>query len=456
MSSHVSSVEITWAELIIQKRDIQNDIDSLEKDVSKFIGSENTTELADSQRKLNDARNSLADIETKIEANRPKSIESTANSYPGSSNTNSLPCTIKDENRNQVQITEELFENEAVTLESKRDVFNNCTVPPMPISRLARLPKPPYFEKGDNFIRWTKRFKEYVSLSNHPHGTDLSTYMLSHIRCESTWDRLQRLNVNPLERCDIDLLVKRFTEEMFPPTQSWTIRTQLMAQKQSSTETVQEFCSRIEELASKAGYATELEKDQCCLQVLVIGARDTTVKTKLYESQLTSYNDAVKLAVNTERIAQVAGINSETSMFPPSHDQVFYVNQDRNFDGHQNNQFHMRQNARQAWDNSRNLVTARTPWSPNVVSNRFRGGMSNNYAPRAERPRFNPYNHGQAYRSLNCWHCGKIGHFQRDCYLKNRNTYQSDNRRSNQARNQYNHVLSDNTAPLNGQGVAQM
>ena len=123
MSSHVSSAEITWAELVIQKRDIQNDIDSLEKDVSKFIGSENTTELADSQRKLNDARKSLADIETKIEANRPKNIESTANSYPGSSN--SLTCTIKDENRNQVQITEELFENEAVTLESKRDVFNN-------------------------------------------------------------------------------------------------------------------------------------------------------------------------------------------------------------------------------------------------------------------------------------------------------------------------------------------
>ena len=453
MSAHVSSAEITWAELVIQKRDMQNDIDSFEKDVSK-LGLENTTELADLQRKLKDARSALADIETKIEANRPKNIESTANSHPSSSN--SLPCTVKDEYRNQVQLTEELFENEAVTLESKRDVFNNCTIPPMPISHLARLPKPPHFEKGDNFIRWTKRFKEYVSLSNHPHGTDLSTYMLSHVRCESTWDRLQRLNVNPLERCNIDLLVKRFTEEMFPPTQSWTIRTQLMAQKQSSTETVQEFCSRIEELASKAGYATELEKDQCCLQVLVIGARDTAVKTKLYESQLTSYNDAVKLAVNTERIAQVAGINSETSMFPPSHDQVFYLNQDRNFDGHQNNQFHMQQHARQTWNNSRNHMTARTPWSPNVVSNRFRGGMSNSHAPRAERPRFNPYNHGQDHRSLNCWHCGKIGHFQRDCYLRNRNTYQSDNRRSNQARNQYNPVLSDNTAHLNGQGVAQM
>ena len=451
MSSHVSSAEITWAELVIQKRDIQNDIDSLEKDVSKFIGSENTTELADSQRKLNDARNALVDIETKIEANRPKNIESTAHSHPSSSN--SLPCSVKDENRNQVQITEELFEHEAETLELKRDVFNNCTVSPMPISHSARLPKPPHFEKGDNFIRWTKRFKEYVSLSNHPHGTDLSTYMLSHIRCESTWDRLQRLNVNPLERCDIDLLVKRFTEEMFPPTQSWTIRTQLMAQKQSSTETVQEFCSRIEELASKAGYATELEKDQCCLQVLVIGARDTAVKTKLYESQLTSYNDAVKLAVNTERIAQVAGSNSETFMFAPSHDQVFSVNQGRNLSGHQSNQFHTQQHARhEAWDNSRNHMTARTPWSPNVVSNRFRGGMVNNYAPHAERPiRINPN-----YRSLNCWNCGKIGHFQRDCYLRNRNTYQSDNRRSNQERNQYNPVLSDNTAPLNGQGVAQM
>ena len=454
MSSHVSSAEITWAELVIQKRDIQNDIDSLERDVSK-LGSENTTELADLQMKLKDARNALADIDTKIEANRPKSIESTANSHPSSSN--SFPCTVGDEKHNHVQITEELFKNEPVTLESKHDMLNNCRFSPnMHISHLIRLPKPPHFEKGDNFIRWTKRFKEYVSLSNHPHGTDLSTFMLSHIRCESTWDRLQRLNVNPLERCNIDLLVKRFTEEMFPPTQSWTIRTQLMAQKQSSTETVQEFCSRIEELASKAGYATELEKDQCCLQVLVIGARDTAVKTKLYESQLTSYNEAVKLAVNTERIAQVAGTNSETFMFAPSHDQVFSVNQDRNLRGHQNNQFHMQQHARQAWDNSRNHMTARTPWSPNVVSNRFRGGMSNNHAPRAERPRFNPNTRDQAYRSLNCWHCGKIGHFQRDCYLRNRNTYRSDNRRSNEARNQYNPVLSDNTAPLNGQGVAQM
>ena len=82
MSSHVSSAEITWAELVIQKRDMQNDIDSFEKEVTK-LGSENTTELADLQMKLKDARSALADIETKIEANRPKNIESTANSYRG-------------------------------------------------------------------------------------------------------------------------------------------------------------------------------------------------------------------------------------------------------------------------------------------------------------------------------------------------------------------------------------
>ena len=454
-----TEIEFTWAELIVQKRGIEEQVRQLEKQIGELEADDE--KLPSLKGKLKDARETITAISKKIEDNFPLFMKGLSKPLGTPQELN-----VKEEEKPLIHNTGDIFSNSPVTLESSSSENNSST---LHINRMAKLPKPPHFKRGDNFIRWTKRFKEHLSLSGQLQGTDISTYMLSHVNCESTWDRLHRLVLDTHERCNVDLLIKRYTEEMFPPTQSWTIRTELMAQKQSSTETVQEFCSRIEELASKAGYASETEKEQGCLQVLIIGARDTSVKTKLYESQLTSYGEAVKLAVNTERIAEVAGGNNTS--FTPSHDQIFALNQghgshnDRpNNRSFEQRRTHFSQHRPQAHNGHRGSMNSYTPWTANVVSNRFRGGMSNynsggNHV-RSERAHSNaPINQRpHTSRTVNCWFCGRAGHYQRDCYQRNsaRGTYRSLGDRFGQNRDHNSQIRPNNNASLNLRGAARM
>lgn len=140
---------------------------------------------------------------------------------------------------------------------------------------ISKPPRPAFYEAGDKFIPFSKRFREHIILCRYQ-GTDVSTYMLSHVRCQATWDRLSRLKLLPSERCYIDLLIKRFTEELYPPTQAWAIRVELVSLKQLAGDSIQEFCSKIEELATKAGFSSESERDKGCLQALVMGVRENT------------------------------------------------------------------------------------------------------------------------------------------------------------------------------------
>ena len=455
-----TEIEFTWAELIVQKRGIEQQVSQLEKQIGELEA--NDEKLPSLKDNLKDAHEAITAISKKIEDNFPLFMK-------GLSKPLGIPqeLNVKVEEKPLIHNTEDIFSNSPVTLESSSSDNNSSTVH---INRMAKLPKPPHFKRGDNFIRWTKRFKEHISLSGQLQGTDISTYMLSHVNCESTWDRLHRLVLSTQEKCNVDLLIKRYTEEMFPPTQSWTIRTELMAQKQSSTETVQEFCSRIEELASKAGYVSEIEKEQSCLQVLIIGARDTSVKTKLYESQLTSYGEAVKLAVNTERIAEVAGGNSTS--FTSSHDQIFALNQgqESHIDRPNNRNFEQRHTQftqhrpQTQYNGHRGSTNSHTPWTANVVSNRFRGGMSNynlgGNNVRSERPNSSaPTN--QRYhtsRTVNCWFCGRVGHYQRDCYQRNsaRGMYRPFGDRFGRDRDHNPHIRTNHNASLNLRGAARM
>ena len=75
---------------------------------------------------------------------------------------------------------------------------------------------------------------------------------------------------------------------MFPPTQSWAFKTELMSLRQLASEDLQQFIARIEEIASKVGYDCQSKKDDNCLHVLVVGARDIAVRSKLCETQLHS------------------------------------------------------------------------------------------------------------------------------------------------------------------------
>ena len=430
----VSTADIEHARLVMEWDDVQSRINDVLREIEDLKAQSGDT--SEREDKLVDLRAALECLQDKIDSNkRPEPVNTVMNGPPVSSssaipvNTHSINPVIKSE---QVE-----FRNA-----NTEDIFDNSMVAPInssvagPHLTGARPPKPPYFEPGSNFIKFARRFKEHLILCGHSGGSDISTYMLSYIRCESTWEILQKISLRQEERCSIDLLIKRYSEEMFPPTQSWAFKTELMSLRQLASENLQQFIARIEEIASKVGYDCQSKKDDNCLHVLVVGARDIAVRTKLYETQLHSYREAVKLAIHTERITLAVG--GEPGGFTQAQDTISAVNnseigQRASVTAPARTRDHSSTSTRQEGFGSENppshLVdnqrTGRS-WNPNLVSNSFRGGMRDNdrrntpaqsrYQPARNVGNYNNRGSRNVRPQLEgCWECGDRGHFRRNC-----------------------------------------
>ena len=191
------------------------------------------------------------------------------------------------------------------------DLFSGNVITPQPtpshygmVNVSAKPEKPPKFEKGHNFTRFAKRFREHVMLCNLQ-GTRLDLFMLSFIKCEQTWEKLQGLNLQDSERVHIDQLIKRFTDELFPPLEATATRAELLSIKQNVGETVEQFCFRIGDLASKAGYESSQSLEDSCLNALITGATNPRVRERILENNIRDFRAAVKLATQTERIRAI-------------------------------------------------------------------------------------------------------------------------------------------------------
>ena len=178
----------------------------------------------------------------------------------------------------------------------------NCTANKFPANTKAE--KPSKFENGHNFTRFAKRFREHVMLCNLQ-GTRLDLYMLSFIKCEQTWEKLHGLNLKNFEMVDIDILIRRYTEELFSPLEATATRAELLAIKQNDGETVEQFCFRISDLASKACYESSQSMADSCLNALISGARYPRVRERILENNIRDYKAAVKIATQTERIKAI-------------------------------------------------------------------------------------------------------------------------------------------------------
>ena len=242
------------------------------------------------------------------------------------------------------------------------DFADNRTISRAPEG--AKLQKTATFEKGDNFIKFCKRFRENVILSGI-NGPGIGGYFLSYIKCESTWEKLQKLTSSRQENHDIDAVIERCINELYPPVHAWNTRAQLLSLKQSRGESVEEFCRKLEELAYKAGYGSREEREKSCLQTLMTGTLEQLVRIKLYEAGTLSYQDAVKLAITTEQILKITSVPNEE-------------------------------------------VPIREIKSGQVNSPVGRLRAEGNYF----------YGHSNKGRSnMGCWYCGERDHCRRDCFI---------------------------------------
>ena len=108
--------------------------------------------------------------------------------------------------------------------------------------RGVRPLKPSKFVKGDNFSRFAKRFAEHVLLCGLQ-DQNLHWYLLSFIECPTTYEKLSRVQLSPEERSNILSLTKRYIAEIFPPSETRAMRTELLTMRQKSDEKIEQYFS---------------------------------------------------------------------------------------------------------------------------------------------------------------------------------------------------------------------
>ena len=239
MQLNINTVE--WAKLIIELSELKEKSKKLVDEISKF---DEFTE----QNVVQEKEELLLKIQQEIESVgvSEKEMAGKLGYY-----------TLEPETDSNVKFKVE--PDHAKTSNSSLKVQNGDTRI-SPTSNSFRPQKPPKFQKGDNFSRFARRFKEHVSqYTIIPQNLDL--YMLSFIECETTWEKLSNLTLSDKEKYDIDELIKSFCNEIFPPTEARAMRTELLALRQRNSETIEDFCFRINECASKAAYSTTQMRD---------------------------------------------------------------------------------------------------------------------------------------------------------------------------------------------------
>ena len=248
------------------------------------------------------------------------------------------------------------------------------------------------FNSGDSFSKFALKFKDYVTLCRVT-NPNLNLYLLSCIKCEETWEKLRDLTLSNDEKANVDLLLKRFGDEMYPYEFSWAIRAELFSLTQLEHETIEKFCFRINELARKAVFENTMQRDVTCLQALISGIRDTKIKKEIIKQNPSNYKLASSIAVKLEKVE--IGIDMLNS----------------NDNGQMNtisNNTH-----RSRWSDQFNY---------NIGSERSTHMSSNNTGQN--------FNYRRVYNQRNaCFNCGDFYHAYRDCpQLINRyNTIRNNN-----------------------------
>ena len=437
---------VEWAELILDRKRLERATNQLDREITELDTEDNGEEIATKNTELVELRKQLELLVINEEILRGIVVNAISG-RPKPSDDN-LFEEVKP--RHTWPETEYIFPEKFVKPNPVR-VNSSFTVAQQ--SRPgARPQRPPKFVKGDNFTRFTKRFKEHVQLCGLE-DPNLHLFMLSFIECENTYEKLSSLKLSPQQKADIDLLVQVYVEEIFPPSEARAMRTELLALRQKSTESVEDFCFRIDETASKAAYETDNMRDESSLQALLAGIKGEKIKEELLKNDVSDYKQGVKSAMKMERILAaiqppadneeslpVFNVGRETQRGPSPRDDSnpnTYARESPSPRTNYSNPGHYR-------DQSRN--GPRQNWAEGGYQNSYRRGRANYQVPRDrgstqyQPPGGRQYNGNENNRnSISCWNCGE-NHYRRNCpnfghNSRNEGRFQQNNRYNNRPLN---------------------
>ena len=287
------------------------------------------------------------------------------------------------------------------------------------------VPKPGNYVHTGNFARFCQRFRQYISLG-HMRGNNLH-YLLLGMVDEITYAKLEKVILTPEEMTNPELFCARYEQVIYPPGESKALRSELAMIKQSCNESIEDFGFKISEMATKA-YINQAMRDEASYTAFIQGIYDISIKTKVHESDVDNFTDAVQLAQRLERVAK--SLNSSTTTSTP----IFAINETP---------------ARQAEAPYRRLDSNNRPPGgsyprnngPRDVSNQSRPNQQQTYRrPQnmdgSYRPNRRPFSGNQnrdnsrsygpqntRYLRGRCHYCNREGHYMRSC---DRLTYDLD------------------------------
>ena len=163
-------------------------------------------------------------------------------------------------------------------------------------SRFQSLGKPRKFSRGDDFVIFCQRFVDLVEL-NQLTSSNLYKALLQLVDDE-TYFRLKTVQLDSSEKANAELFCEKYKEEIYG--KNCVLRKMdLLNCKQDPEETIDDYAFRLKQKALQAYSSTSKAEDNCLLAFLV-GLRDQSLKIKLNEASLATFNDACVLARRIE------------------------------------------------------------------------------------------------------------------------------------------------------------
>ena len=276
-----------------------------------------------------------------------------------------------------------------------RDSVNN--------SRRIKLKQPKEYKKGEDFATFGHRFQIFVE-SNRTDPTDYVNALLScvdDITLQKLMPVLQCLTDD--EKKNLKTLLDRCRETLYPQSEIRALRQQLTSAKiaQSGDEDVEAFAARIRSVVNRAGYTTEAEKSETCLNAFLNGLNGD-LADKLYAAP--DVENSFEIAVSTARkLEKMKSLRTSTAV--PEVDNLASV-------------FRVTQPQRGSRMQSQERSSEQQQLLADISEYSRRDGVSN-HSPRRgnfnQRGRAAPRGRRERNEERTCYRCGVQGHIARFC-----------------------------------------
>ena len=265
-------------------------------------------------------------------------------------------------------------------------------------NRRIKLKQPKEYKKGDDFATFGHRFQIFVE-SNRTDPSDYVNALLScvdDVTLQKLMPALQCLKNG--EKRNLKTLLDRCRETLYPQSEIRALRQQLTSAKivQTGDEDVETFAARIRSVVNRAGYTTESEKSESCLNAFLNGL-NADLADKLYAAP--DVENSFEIAVSTARkLEKMKSLRTSPEL--DHHASVFRVSQQPRGS---------REQPQERSSEQQDLL--------NGISGYNRGGGTNNQSYRRGNTNQQGRSRGRRERNEDrtCYRCGVQGHIARFC-----------------------------------------